>query len=182
MEEETNSRFYVITGGPGAGKTTLIHALRKRGYICVDEAARKIIQEQMSTGGDALPWSNVKRYKEMMLNYNLQSYCKACNQGDKITFFDRSIFDLIDYDRRTKLQISSDLQHAVQQVNFNKKVFITPPWKEIFCNDDERKQTFMEAIAIHNSISEVYVEWGFQLIELPKKSVEARVDFILNHI
>jgi len=37
---------YVITGGPGTGKTTLIHELQQQRYAIVPEAAGQIIQEE----------------------------------------------------------------------------------------------------------------------------------------
>ena len=49
----------VVTGliGPdAAGKTTLMHELRRLAVACVDEVAREIIQTQMKIGVRALPW------------------------------------------------------------------------------------------------------------------------------
>ena len=177
-----DNKFYIVTGGPGAGKTTLIKSLKERGYLCIEESARLIIQEQMSNEGDALPWNNIKRFKEMMLAHVLEAYAEALKNMNEITFFDRGIFDLIAYDRRTKTESSSDLQNALQRVLYNNKVFITPPWEEIFCTDNERKQTFAEAIEIYKSIVDVYAEHGFQLIELPKTNVEHRINFIISHL
>jgi len=39
-------QIYVITGGPGFGKTSLVEELRRSGYICSGEFARDLIQEQ----------------------------------------------------------------------------------------------------------------------------------------
>lgn len=39
-----NNELYVITGGPGVGKTTLIERLKQAGYSTVEEQARKIIK------------------------------------------------------------------------------------------------------------------------------------------
>jgi predicted ATPase len=36
-------RRYVLTGAPGAGKTTLAEALRRRGYVVVPEAATDVV-------------------------------------------------------------------------------------------------------------------------------------------
>lgn len=49
--EEIANKFFVITGATGSGKTALLQELKKRGYRCVEEVARHIIQEQIKTGG-----------------------------------------------------------------------------------------------------------------------------------
>ena len=54
--------FFVITGGPGVGKTTLLEALAKQGFPYVPEVAREIIREQASRNGDALPWANIPAF------------------------------------------------------------------------------------------------------------------------
>lgn len=72
-----NSRqnnFYIITGGPGVGKTTVLNELGKSGYSVVPENARKIIQEQVATKGDGLPWKNKKLYIDLMLTASVASY------------------------------------------------------------------------------------------------------------
>lgn len=46
--------FYIFTGGPGAGKTTVLNELAKHNYGCIPEVARAIIKEQHATGGNAL--------------------------------------------------------------------------------------------------------------------------------
>ena len=51
-------RFFVLTGGPGSGKTTLIDALAARGYACSLEAGRAVIRHQQDIGGNALPWGD----------------------------------------------------------------------------------------------------------------------------
>lgn len=48
------SRFTIITGGPGSGKSTLIEELRRRGFSATEEAGRAIIKDQVLIGGRAL--------------------------------------------------------------------------------------------------------------------------------
>ncbi|MEV4495482.1 AAA family ATPase [Micromonospora arborensis] len=46
----TEPRRYVLTGAPGAGKTTLIEALSRRGHLVVREAATDIIATRQAEG------------------------------------------------------------------------------------------------------------------------------------
>lgn len=174
--------FYVITGGPGGGKTTLIDQLKFKGYTCVEEGARQIIQQQMRIGGEALPWANIQLYKELLLTHARNSYEQALKSRDRVTFFDRGILDLVAYDRRTKTESSSSLLSAIEEMLYNNIVFITPPWEAIFCTDNERKQTYEEAIEVYNGLVAVYEEYGCRLVELPKVGVAERMQFVLNHI
>ena len=58
---------YIITGAPGVGKTTLIHALQKQAVQCIEEPARQIIIEQRLIQGDgeSVPF--------------LRAFCCQCN-------------------------------------------------------------------------------------------------------
>lgn len=176
------NNFFVITGGPGGGKTTLINELKKRGYFCIEEVARQIIQDEFVRGGDALPWKNVELFKEKMLLHSTETYQQALNEGRGITIFDRGILDVISYSHLTKTPISHELHHAANSLLYNKITFVAPPWEEIYCNDKERKQTFEEAIVVYHMIVKVYSEYGCNMIELPKTDVESRADFVLKHM
>ena len=45
-----NSNWYVVTGGPGSGKTTVINHLNMLGYHATIEHARHFIDSRMITG------------------------------------------------------------------------------------------------------------------------------------
>jgi predicted ATPase len=61
---------------------------------------------------------------------------------------------------------------------YNNKVFITPPWKEIYRNDEERDQSF----DVYERLEKWYGEYGYNIILLPKDTIENRVKFILSHV
>lgn len=65
---------FVITGGPGFGKTTLLKELEKLGYYVFHEAARAIIEEQEKSDNPIFPWKDrikfdYKVIKKMLLDY-----------------------------------------------------------------------------------------------------------------
>jgi predicted ATPase len=90
--------------------------------------------------------------------------------------------DLIAYDRRTAGGYASQLAAVARTISYNNKVFIAPPWEEIFCNDSERRQTYKESVEIYESICSVYTEYGCELVTLPKASVLERIEFIMDWI
>jgi predicted ATPase len=174
--------FFILTGGPGAGKTTLIEELNRRGFFSVEEVARKIIQDEMALGGEALPGNNIGHRIEKMIVHSIETYQEALKKRNETTIFDRGVFDYIGYAYRTNTTISEDLHRTALSLVYNKKVFIAPPWVEIYCNDTERKQSFEEAIEVYDNLFKIYSEFGYEIIELPKTSVENRADFVISHI
>ncbi len=61
-------------------------------------------------------------------------------------------------------------------------VFILPPWEEIYATDNERKQTFEEAIDVFRRLEEEYMSCGYEVVEVPCISVEERALFVLDRI
>ncbi|MEC3881930.1 ATP-binding protein [Parapedobacter sp. 10938] len=90
------NKLYVITGGPGVGKTTLLSALSADGIAIVPEVARAIIKQQLAIGGDALPWKNKERYIDLMLATSIQDYRRVVEeQMQRTHLFDRSVIDAV---------------------------------------------------------------------------------------
>jgi predicted ATPase len=173
------SQLFVLTGGPGSGKTTLIDALAARGHACSTEAGRSVIQDQVKTGGRALPWADRELFAEQMLAHELESY-RLARQRPGIVFFDRGIPDVAGYLRLSGLPVSDHVAKAVGDFRYNSCVFIAPPWREIFRQDRERKQDFAEALRTYDMMAAIYAALDYNLLELPKVSVEERADFVLD--
>lgn len=175
--------FIIITGGPGSGKTTLLDELQKNNYEYIPEVAREIIKTQISSNGDALPWGNVTKYRDLMLDQTIESYLSALtNPSYQPLFFDRGIPDTLTYTHLINIPISEKLESAVKRYRYNKKVFILPPWKNIYKTDDERKQDFEEAIATYKVMFETYEQLDYELIEVPKIRVQQRANFVLKNV
>lgn len=171
----------VVTGGPGMGKTSLIEYLHKKGYRHIPETGRKIIQQQSAQNGDALPWANRLAFANLMFEQSLADYLSVTEQKTPV-FFDRGIPDVMGYLQLCQLDSPSAMNEAISQYRYHPVVFITPPWPAIYQQDIERKQSFEEAVQTYNIMYQLYTNLGYQLIELPKDTIEIRAAFIESYL
>lgn len=177
--------LFVITGGPGAGKTTLLNALSANGYKTIPEAARAIIREETETetDGEALPWKNKQFYTDKMIAASILDYNRAtASQSNEICFFDRGILDAVCYADMIGYVLSKETMEKVLNCQYNPKVFILPPWKEIYQTDNERKQDWQEAEHTYFQMKSTYERFGYKVITVPIGNIDERKEFVLTQI
>lgn len=177
-----NPNLYIITGGPGAGKTTVIMGLQETfGYAIQMEAGRSIIQQQMSQNGTILPWLDPSGFADAMFRISYQQYLESQMHPETV-IFDRGIPDIIGFLHLSNLPVPKAYIDAATDLRYQSKVFITPPWKEIYAKDAERRQSWQEAKATYQVMLNIYTKLGYQLIDLPLDSPSNRTAFIHHHI
>ena len=135
----------IFTGGPGSGKTTVLEQLKEQGYVVVEEVARRIIQQQQATGGNATHTGDQQAFCELMLQASIDNY-HAHQQSKALVFFDRGIPGLLGYAKMVGLKNTQAIQQAINAYRYHSSVFIFPPWEAIYCTDEERQQDFSEAV------------------------------------
>jgi predicted ATPase len=171
--------FYILTGGPGAGKTTVLEALKARGFLGVDEAARQILKEQKAIGGDATHDGDRIKYRDLCLARSIEDY-EAVEERAAPVFFDRGIPELLGgYGEPAGAPTPTHVAQAIARCRYNRTVFVFPPWEAIYCHDEERKHTFQHAVEVYGLVGAVYSQCGYAPVEVPCLPVDARVDFIL---
>ncbi|WP_370677388.1 AAA family ATPase [Pleomorphomonas sp. PLEO] len=158
--------LFVVTGGPGTGKSTLIEALARRGFRHMPEAGRAIIRDQVTIGGPALPWGDRALYAELMLGWELRSYHEAEAMAGPVVM-DRGIPDIVGYLRLIGLPVPAHIEEAARRLRYNGTVFLAPYWEAIFAQDAERKQDREEAEATGRMMAETYAGLGYEVVELP---------------
>lgn len=174
------NNFYIITGGPGVGKTTLINELRGIGCMTVEEEARRVIKDQLTIGGDGVPWGNKALYAQLMFDASVRTFEKIKNKNvSDPVYFDRGILDTVCYMNMENITISKETREIIRKSVYNNNVFILPPWREIYQTDSERKQSWKEALFTFNKMKETYLAYGYNVIEVPKISVLERGQFII---
>lgn len=151
-------------------------------YKIMPENAREIIKQEIENNGDGLPWKNKKRYTQLMLDAAIGSFNLIPPDDSETYFFDRGILDTICYANMVGLNVPAEMDSIGKNSLYNQKVFILPPWEEIYHTDSERKQTWEEAVLTFTKMKETYLNYGYEIIEVPKDTVENRVSFILNTI
>ena len=174
----TKDNFYVITGGPGGGKTSLLERLASKGYPSVPETAREIIKERLSKGLSPRP--DLKSFAEQIFAKDWANFIS--NSDSLIVFFDRSFMDSACLLFDANADAYNKIRHTHLSNRYNDTVFITPPWREIYRNDTERDQSFEEAIRIYHRLENWYLEHGYHIVVLPKGTVENRATFILDKV
>ena len=174
-------RRIVVTGGPGAGKTSLFDALERRGFPRTREAGRAIIQDQVRIGGTALPWADRGLYAQLMLSWEMRSLAETEGLAGPV-FFDRGAPDVVGYLRLCGLEVPAAIDAAARLPLYDPVVFLAPPWREIFTGDAERRQDYAEAVRTFEALAAVYAELGYRLVELPRADIAERADFVLERL
>ncbi len=167
----------IITGGPGTGKSSLLAALEQMGYACFPEVSRIIIAEQQATGGNLFPWGNISAFAQECY-VRMQAQLTATPSG--ISFFDRAIPDIAAYMQRYGLEVPTQYL-SVSEV-YSSSVLVCPPWPQIFKNDPQRPETYEETCLLHHHLVETYASLGFEIIEIPKISIEERAQWAVERL
>jgi predicted ATPase len=171
----------VLIGGPGTGKSTLLNGLVARGYCCYPEISRQVTLEAQQRGIDQLFLEQPLLFSEMLLQGRIKQYEDALKEPDNVVFIDRGIPDVVAYMDYIGDEYPSHFAQACEDIKYS-KIFILPPWEEIYESDTERYENFEQAVTIQNHLVDTYKKYGYNLIEVPKDTVENRILYILDKI
>jgi predicted ATPase len=174
-------KIKVIIGGPGTGKTSIIDELKARGYCCYPEISREVTMEAKKQGIDQLFLEQPLLFSELLLEGRKNQYLKALNEPHEVVFIDRGIPDVLAYMHYIGDSYPSFFDAACRE-NIYSEVYILPPWKEIYVSDEARYENYEQSELIHNHLVETYTKYGYNLIEVPKDSLDNRILFILDKI
>lgn len=169
----------VLIGGPGTGKTTVLNALKEKGFFCLDEISRAVTLQAQQQGIEQLFLKNPLLFSEMLLKGREDQYLQADKSNNKIVFFDRGIPDVYAYLNYFRTEFPPVFKEKSNTYKYD-LIFHFPPWKAIHTTDNERYETFDESILIDTFLTDSYQELGYKLINVPFGEISERSNFIIN--
>ena len=176
-------RRYIITGAPGAGKTTIVAGLRALGYAVVDEAATDVIAREHARGVEE-PWRN-DGFVDAIARLQRERELAPVPPATAVQVFDRSpicTLALANYsDRPVSPFLAGEVDRVVRTGVFERRVFmvrllgfITPT--------AARRITLAQSIRFERFHEEAYLSHGFTLVDVPAAPLSTRVRLVANTI
>ena len=171
--------WYVITGGPSAGKTTLIEVLEKSGFHVEHESARIVIDEGISEGKTI---TEIRKdegaFQDKVYKHKFDREEKL--DSDELIFFDRGMQDTYAYNTLCGAFISKDMQTAMDSAAY-KKVFLLEPFS--YEADYARVESVEERDALFELLQEAYKRSNVPIEIVPSfPTKEERIAYFLEYL
>jgi len=173
----TDFKRYVITGGPSSGKTTLISSISKKGCHACHEAARLLIDKEISEG-KTLEEIRIDEleFQRRVLEMKLEAESKL--PKNEIAFIDRGIPDSIAYYKFYGFDLSEILKFCKEK-RYKKIFFLEPlPFEKDYARIENEKQ----AKRLGELIKKAYLDLGYDVVTVPRMPLEERVNFVLSNL
>ncbi|MEV4563421.1 AAA family ATPase [Nonomuraea sp. NPDC049419] len=193
---------YILTGTPGAGKTTILRGLAARGHGTVEEAATAVIAAEQARG-DAEPWTRpafVGKVADLQRRRQEQADAGSGGppaegsgggpgpaagagglDGVAVRFFDRSpvcTHALAMYvGHPVPPALTAEIERMAREGVYDRHVFFVRNLG--FCEPtDARRITFEESLEFERLHEETYREFGYHLIDVPAGPPDERVALV----
>src|SRR6266496_6045498 len=175
---KTSTNWYVITGAPCSGKTTIVNLLHERGYKTTIEHARHYLDIQRLDGRTIEEIrKNQSEFQLGILDMQIKQE-KEISPGD-VVFLDRAIPDALAYYHFLNLAEDEKLMEAMRAVSY-KKIFILEYLPLV--HDYARREDEVAQKQIHKLLTEVYESLPFPINHVPVLKPEERIDLILKNL
>jgi predicted ATPase len=176
-----NNNWYVLTGAPCSGKTTLINLLEKMGYQVVPELARVYIDQELANG---ITLAELRQdelgFQRKILQYKIDH--EKTLSPETVIFFDRAIPDSEAYYKLCGVAPDETLKKALAECSY-KKVFLLDFLE--YQKDYARTESEDEQRKLHEYLAESYTKLNIPVIRLPgvpKAEIPKRLQIILDNL
>ncbi|MCK4670270.1 MAG: AAA family ATPase [Nanoarchaeota archaeon] len=192
---------YILTGGPGTGKSSILLALEQRGEHIVKEAAEDYIKVRQAQGQPE-PWTEPD-FQDKILELQLQRE-EQIPEGIERIFIDRGVADGLAYaepgtkiykkimaEARKASWIDKDQREYMFWVRIqgdysryyalsNKVFFIEQ--LDFTEKTKVRRENHKEAVRLGEKLKAIYHRLGYKIIGVPAAKLEERVRRVLQGV
>ena len=147
----------------------------------MEEISRQVTLKAQEKGIEQLFLEDPLLFSEHLLLGRQKQFLEANALEGGFVFFDRGIPDVVAYLDYLKTSYPNTFKTICSQHIYD-KICILKPWKAIYKQDNERYETFEQALILHDFLVKTYTDYGYTIIDTPFGTVEERLDFILNHL
>ena len=124
---------------------------------------------------------NKNLFSELLLEGRKKQFHSAVLEEKEFVFIDRGIPDVLAYMHYIGDAYPSFFDEACREHKYS-QIFILPPWEEIYTSDEARYESYEQAVLIHKHLIETYEKYGYSLTEVPKETLDNRINFILESL
>jgi len=171
------TNWYVITGSPCSGKTSVILQLERRGFRVVHEAARAYIDEQRALGLtlDEIK-SDISSFEHQILSRKVDTEIRL--SPNETVFLDRGVPDSVAYFSVEGLDDTVPMRES-RRYRYRAVFFFECL---TFETDAARSEDDHKAARLDALLKEGYRSLGYALIHIPVVPIEERVELVLSHV
>ncbi|WP_437278219.1 AAA family ATPase [Sorangium sp. So ce375] len=166
----------VLTGPPGAGKTTSIELMKRCGFVVMTEIARELIDREQKRGGHVYPWTHLTEFVDSLWRQQERQFHAAQRLAGPV-FFDRGIADAIAFMEYHQTVPSDAFIDACRRCRYH-LVFDLHPLPE-YKRDAQRPYSEDEANALARLNQRAYRSLGYEIVSAPVMPIAARIEFVL---
>jgi len=170
---------YVLTGGPGTGKSALLLELERRGEYVVREAAIDVIFLSQAKG-IMEPWRDIDAFQDEIVRLQLHRERNLPSDLGRV-FLDRGIPDGLAYFKLKNVPPTTFVFGRSGVLDYESSAFFLEPLG-IYNQTKTRRESQSEAEELGNLLIKVYEHIGFDIVKIPPLSVEERANLILSRI
>ncbi len=172
-------KLFIISGGPGTGKTSIINEFSKK-FKVFPEAAREVGNNDPRFMGKSVKEINPYDFQRAIFDFQKNEFNKIKEKNHKILFSDRGFGDTLAYYEFHNLKIPKDEFDYARKFRCS-KIFILD-FLNFYEKDALRQENNKEQKKIHELIIAMYQKLDYKPIIVPFMSILERVNFVLSKI
>jgi predicted ATPase len=134
-----------------------------------------VIREQVDAGGSAVPWIDAKACCDLTTARDIADFDRLAGETARV-FFDRGLMDMYE---TNGVPPSPALVEAMCARRYSSRVFVFPPWQEIYGTDAERREDWSRMEAVFAQILTTLPALGYEPAVVPEGTVEERAAWVL---